>query len=80
MGDSSNYQTCNRIKFYKYDIFIHQNSWTGKMSGKIKEDMYHNPEDTCHCFKFDVRHFYESIDHNILKYRYARLFKDEDLL
>lgn len=47
---------------------------------KIKEDMYHNPEDTCHCFKFDVRHFYESIDHNILKYRYARLFKDEDLL
>lgn len=47
---------------------------------KIKEDIYHNPEDTCHCFKFDVRHFYESIDHDILKYRYARLFKDKDLL
>ena len=33
-----------------------------------------------YCLKLDARKYYPSIDHDILKAKYARLFKDKDLL
>lgn len=33
-----------------------------------------------YCLKIDARHFYQSINHEILKDKFRRLFKDEDLL
>ena len=33
-----------------------------------------------YCFKFDIKKYYPSIDHNILKAKFRRLFKDENLL
>lgn len=35
---------------------------------------------TQYCLKFDVRHYYQSIDHEILKAKYRRVFKDPELL
>ena len=32
------------------------------------------------CLKFDIKKYYPSIDHNILKAKFRRLFKDADLL
>jgi hypothetical protein len=37
-------------------------------------------ENTLYCLKFDVRHYYPSINHEILKQKYRRIFKDNDLL
>ena len=47
---------------------------------QMKYDMRTDEYGTQYCFKFDVRKFYSSIDHDILKSRYAKLFKDDDLL
>lgn len=33
-----------------------------------------------YCLKIDAKHFYQSINHEILKDKFRRLFKDEDLL
>ena len=33
-----------------------------------------------YCLKFDIKKFYPTIDHNILKSKFRRLFKDKDLL
>lgn len=33
-----------------------------------------------YCLKLDVKHFYQSINHEILKDRYRRIFRDPDLL
>lgn len=37
-------------------------------------------ENTTFCLKFDIRHYYPSINHTILKNQYKRIFKDDDLL
>lgn len=37
-------------------------------------------EGTCYCLKFDIRKFYPSVDHDILKALLRRKFKDKDLL
>src|SRR5574344_301207 len=40
-----------------------------------------NDYDNCkYCLKLDIRHFYPTIDHEILKEKYKRLFKDKNLL
>jgi len=33
-----------------------------------------------YCLKFDIRQYYPSINHKILKQKYRRIFKDQDLL
>ena len=33
-----------------------------------------------YCLKLDAKHYYQSVNHDILKMKYRRLFKDEDLL
>ena len=42
----------------------------------IKTDVF----GTQYCLKVDARHFYQSINHEILKDKFRRLFKDPDLL
>lgn len=39
-----------------------------------------DPEGTKYCLKLDVRKYYPSIVHDVLKKRYRELFKDEELL
>jgi len=35
---------------------------------------------TLYCLKFDMRHYYPSINHEILKHKYRKIFKDRNLL
>ncbi len=44
--------------------------------GKAMKDR----DNTQYCFKFDVKKYYPSIDHEILKQQFRALFKDNDLL
>lgn len=47
---------------------------------KVQRDMRRDPEGTMYCLKLDVRKFYPSINHDVLKQTYRRLFKDKELL
>ncbi|MDD2496198.1 MAG: RNA-directed DNA polymerase, partial [Tissierellia bacterium] len=47
---------------------------------KIKKDIYLNSDKDLYCLKIDARKYYPSINHNILKSKYRKLFKDKDLL
>ncbi|MDD3347326.1 RNA-directed DNA polymerase [Oscillibacter sp.] len=46
----------------------------------IKTAITKDAQGTRYCLKFDIRHYYQSIDHDILKTKYRTLFKDRDLL
>lgn len=46
----------------------------------LHEAVQNDVPETMYCLKFDVRHYYQSIDHEILKAQYRRLFKDQELL
>jgi retron-type reverse transcriptase len=47
---------------------------------KMKTVLRENPEETKYCLKIDVRKFYPSIDHDILKQIIRRKIKDKQLL
>lgn len=47
---------------------------------RIQHDIQTDVKGCQYCLKLDVRKYYPSIDHDILKEKYARLFKDKDLL
>lgn len=47
---------------------------------RVKSDIYNDPEGCKYCLKLDIRKYYPSINHEILKQKYRRLFKDKDLL
>lgn len=47
---------------------------------RLQHDLSHDPEGTEYCLKFDIRKFYPSIDHSILKTVIRRKLKDPDLL
>lgn len=46
---------------------------------RVQDALYHKNE-TKYCLKFDIRQYYPSIQHGILKSQYRRMFKDPDLL
>lgn len=46
----------------------------------IRKDIYDDPEGCQYCFKLDVKKFYPSINHKILKNMFRNIFKDPDLL
>ena len=46
----------------------------------VKQAIESDVAGTQYCLKFDVRHFYQSIDHGVLKQKYRRIFKDTELL
>lgn len=50
-----------------------------KASYSLRRALENEPE-TTYCLKLDIRKFYPSIDHDILKALLARKFKDKDLL
>lgn len=47
---------------------------------RLRKAVYNDADGTQYCLKFDVKKYYPSIDHEILKQKYRRLFKDNDLL
>lgn len=47
---------------------------------KLQDAMWNDPEECKYCLKLDARHYYQSINHELLKQKYARMFKDTDLL
>lgn len=47
---------------------------------RLQHDLSTDPEGTAFCLKFDVRKFYPTIDHGILKAVIRRKLKDPDLL
>lgn len=47
---------------------------------RLKKALKYDVPESQYCLKLDAKKFYPSIDHNILKMKYRRLFKDDDLL
>ena len=47
---------------------------------KVQHALRYHPDDCRYCLKLDVHHYYQSINHAVLKQKYRRLFKDPDLL
>jgi retron-type reverse transcriptase len=47
---------------------------------RLRKDLRHDPEGTAYCLKLDVRKFYPSIDHDILKQVVRAKIKDPELL
>lgn len=54
----------------------------GEVVGRrwINSILVSDPENTKYCLKMDVRKYYPSILHDILKQRYRELFKDKELI
>ena len=54
----------------------------GKIVSKkwIPSILVSDPENTAYCLKMDVRKYYPSIVHDVLKMRYRELFKDKELI
>ena len=46
----------------------------------VQEAMWKDVPNCQYCLKLDVRHYYPSINHDILKAKFRRLFKDGELL
>ena len=46
----------------------------------VQEAMWHDSENCRYCLKFDVRKYYPSINHRVMKDKFRRLFKDPELL
>lgn len=42
--------------------------------------MWNDPEECKYCLKLDARHYYQSINHDLLKEKYSRMFNDDELL
>ncbi len=47
---------------------------------RVQEAMYRHRDECEYCLKFDVRHYYQNISHEILYGQYERIFKDANLL
>lgn len=47
---------------------------------KLRRDLYKDPDGTRYCFKMDVKKFYPSITHSVLKEVVRQKIKDPDLL
>lgn len=46
----------------------------------IKKTLYNDVENCLYCIKIDIKHYYQSINHEILKDKLRCIFKDKDLL
>lgn len=47
---------------------------------RLQDAMWNDVKNCQYCLKIDTRHYYQSVNHEILKRKYAEMFKDEDLL
>ena len=68
----------------RHFIFDSYSSIKGKgpllCANRVYKAMHYHTDDTKACLQIDVHHFYPSINQSILKMKYARLFKDRELL
>lgn len=46
---------------------------------RVKNAVYNHPDECRFCLCLDIKHYYQSINHEILKQTYRSLFKDKDL-
>ena len=46
----------------------------------VSNALYKDPEGVWYCLKIDIHHFYQSINHDILKRKYLDIFKDDKLM
>ncbi len=53
---------------------------TEKARRKVVKALKTDPENTKWCLKIDIKKYYPSIDTNILKSKFRRIFKDKELL
>lgn len=47
---------------------------------RLKDAMFNDVKGCQYCLKIDAKHYYQSINHEILKQKYRKLFKDQELL
>ena len=47
---------------------------------RVKKAVQHDVPNCQYCLKIDARHYYQSVNHDILKQKYRKMFKDNDLL
>ena len=47
---------------------------------RLQKAMWTDVKGCQYCLKIDAKHYYQSINHDILKKKYRKLFKDDDLL
>ena len=47
---------------------------------KLQNVMRHDVINCKYCLKLDVKHYYQSINHDIMKQKYSKMFKDKELL
>lgn len=47
---------------------------------KLQTAMWNDPEGCRYCLKLDAKHYYQSINHDILKSKYSKMFNDPELL
>lgn len=47
---------------------------------KLQDAVWNDVPECQYCLKLDARHYYQSINHELLKQKYARMFKDDELL
>lgn len=52
------------------------NSGIHKGLTKLQSAMWNDPEECRYCLKLDARHYYQSINHDLLKEKYSRMFND----
>ena len=46
----------------------------------VRKAVQNGSENTTYCLKIDIRHFYQNINHEVLKNQYKRIFKDKELI
>lgn len=51
-----------------------------KALSKLQNAMWNDVPHCQYCLKIDARHYYQSVNHEILKEKYSRMFKDDELL
>ena len=51
-----------------------------KILYNLKKNLHNDPKYTKYCLKLDVKHYYQNIDHELLKQTYRTIFKDKKLL
>ena len=47
---------------------------------KLQAAMWNDPEECKYCLKLDARHYYQSINHDLLKEKYSIMFNDNELM
>lgn len=61
-------------------IQLYRKGGVHKALSKLQNAMWNDVPHCQYCLKIDARHYYQSVNHEILKEKYSRMFKDNELL